>query len=414
MAIRNRKSQNGIKKVFLIPPDTFPIPAVGGGAVQTIITNLLEINEKYGNAIFVVTSPFDKKACKVRYNNSKIYYFKNGILDGFTGVFLHFRWKFYCIAKKLKKTVLSKKKTEPIMNCFIYQCLYIAKKEKADVIVLENIRQNQIESYVPLNEYIGNKNIYYHVHWTHSASFRELQAIPNSISISEYVKNEWIKEAPNLGKNSVLYNCIDVEKFSSHHFARKAKRKELGIEEDVFLVMFCGRFIPVKGINELLNAFEIIENKRIKLLLIGSAKYSSLEETVFSKKIVDRAKRMDNVIYLGYISNDYMPEYYAASDVLAVPSVWQEGAGLVAIEGMASGLPLIITQSGGMVEYVTDECAVKLPIDSELSNNLAKAILELYDAPITRERMGRAGKERARQFSIENYYEGFLNIIENR
>lgn len=87
---------------------------------------------------------------------------------------------------------------------------------------------------------------------------------------------------------------------------------------------------------------------------------------------------------------------------------------MVAVEGMASGLPLIITQSGGMVEYVTDECAVKLPIDSELSNNLAKAILELYDAPITRERMGRAGKERARQFSVENYYEGFLNIIENR
>ena len=141
--------------------------------------------------------------------------------------------------------------------------------------------------------------------------------------------------------------------------------------------MFCGRFIPVKGINELLNAFEIIENKRIKLLLIGSANFSSPEETVFSKQIVDRSKRMDNVIYIGYIPNEQLPEYYASADVLAVPSVWEEGAGLVAIEGMASGLPLIITQSGGMVEYVSDECGIKLPIDSELSNNLANSIVEL-------------------------------------
>ena len=177
------------KTILLITPDTFPIPAVGGGAVQTIITNLLGINEKYGNARFVVTSPYDKIACKVRYTNSKVYYFKNGIMNGITGVFLHLRWKLYCIRKKFKKSLLpeNNKKTEPIMNCFIYQCLYIAKKEKADVIVLENIRQNQIVRYVPLKEFIGDENIYYHVHSTLTASIRELQAIPNSISISEYV-----------------------------------------------------------------------------------------------------------------------------------------------------------------------------------------------------------------------------------
>lgn len=54
-----------------------------------------------------------------------------------------------------------------------------------------------------------------------------------------------------------------------------------------------------------------------------------------------------------------------------VPSIWQEGAGLVAVEGMAAGLPLIITQSGGMVEYVNSDAAIQVPIDKELPHNLA-------------------------------------------
>ena len=91
------KDYLGKKTIMIINRQTFPIPSVAGGAVQQLVTNLLGINEKYGNARFVVTSPYDKKACKVRYNNSIVFYFKNGILDGFIGFFLHFRWKFYCI-----------------------------------------------------------------------------------------------------------------------------------------------------------------------------------------------------------------------------------------------------------------------------------------------------------------------------
>lgn len=229
----------------------------------------------------------------------------------------------------------------------------------------------------------------------------ERQAIPNSISISEYVKNEWVKEAPNIVKNYVLYNCIDVEKFSHDLYDRKIKRKELKIEDNDIIVLFCGRLLSVKGVSELLNAFEMIDNKRIKLLLIGSANYSSSLETDFSRQIVDKAKRMNNVIYLGYVPNELLPEYYASADILAVPSVWEEGAGLVAIEGMASGLPLVITQSGGMVEYVNDECAIKLPIDSELSNNLEKTIIELAENASLREKMGEAGKKRALNYSSE-------------
>ena len=73
---------------------------------------------------------------------------------------------------------------------------------------------------------------------------------------------------------------------------------------------------------------------------------------------------MENqVIHVGYINNDELYKYYQIADMQAVPSMWEEAAGLVAIEGMASGLPLVVTRSGGMVEYVDEKCA--LTVDKE-------------------------------------------------
>lgn len=264
--------------------------------------------------------------------------------------------------------------------------------------MLENIPNPEI--FTPLKDLVGEDNAYNHLHWVRVGKTNEREAVPNSISISGYVRNEWIKDAPSLGKNHVLYNGIDIEKFSNSFHYRIETRDELGIHDNDIIVIFCGRFMPEKGIKELLRAFDLIEDKRIKLLLLGSANYSFSAETNFSRMIIDKAKQMNTVIYLGYVPNDSLPKYYGAADIMTVPSVWQEGAGIVTIEGMASGLPLIITQSGGMVEYVSDECAIKLPIDSELSNNLAKSIIELSENSSLREKMGKASKKKSSKLFI--------------
>lgn len=403
-----------MKTVLLITALTFPVPAVSGGGVQTIITNCIDVNEKYGQVRFVVCSSYQKAASEILYSKSKIYYFKDEVLCGFTGVALHCIWKTRRILRSIKKKLsfLKNKRSDANLSSFlIYQYCYIAKKEKADVIVLENVRDKQTKRCAPLEKYVGRENFYTHIHWTHSGHPEELQAVPNSISISEYVKNEWIKEAPNLGKHYVLYNCINTDLFSAPHTDREAIRKKLGISEKDIVVIFCGRFLPVKGVAELLDAFEMIEKKEIKLLLIGSANYTSPKSTDFSIDVVNRANLMKNVIYPGYIPNEILNKYYGAADIAVVPSIWQEGCGLVAVESMAAGLPLIITQSGGMVEYVTDECAIKLPIDENLSDNLAKSILKLSENAALRKKMGEAGQKRAKCYSSKNYYNNFLNIV---
>ena len=146
-------------------------------------------------------------------------------------------------------------------------------------------------------------------------------------------------------------------------------------------------------------------------MLIGSFYYSLNKDDEFSRNIVERAKKMDNVTYLGYIPNSELQDYYSISDIQVVPSTWQEGAGLVALEGMASGLPLIITDSGGMVEYVNDDCAIKLPIDDNLPQNLSENIINLANEKQLRKMMSEAGKNRAAIFDKEMYYNNFVGIM---
>ena len=124
-----------------------------------------------------------------------------------------------------------------------------------------------------------------------------------------------------------------------------------------------------------------------------------------------RAEKMGNVIYLGYIPNAKMQDYYAVSDMMVIPSIWQEGAGLVTIEGMAAGLPLIITDSGGMVEYVNDECAIKVPINDDLPRNLAAQIERLSGDAALRKEMGEAGKARAKRFNPKSFYDSYVRIV---
>lgn len=84
---------------------------------------------------------------------------------------------------------------------------------------------------------------------------------------------------------------------------------------------------------------------------------------------------------------------------------------MVAIEGMASGLPLVVTNSGGLVDYVDSKCAVIVDKTNNVAENLAKSISTLLEDFVLRKNMGAYGRERAKLFSQENYYQNFIKAI---
>lgn len=400
--------------IMLIPPHILPIPAIKGGAIETLVTALLDENEKENSANFVCTSIYDGNASKKKYRHSKIYYFdENGFLltDSNT---VKRAWERYNLSVKLFHNRITARifgQIQPIEDFKVYQYYWIARKNHAAVIVNEGREDDRFLA--PLNSAVGEENIYNHIHFERKEDMRARKAIKNSISISRYIRDQWVIDKSLPGKNEVLLNGIDIARFSTKtpDNERKDRRNKLGIGDLDILVFFCARIYPGKGVKELLDCFKLLKDKPIKLLLIGDAPKDNAQNIEYSESVLKRAEEMDNVIPLGFVDYKIIHKYYAISDIAVIPSICNEGAGLVAIEGMAAGLPLVITKSGGMVEYVTDETAIQLDISDSLPQDLAKAIISLANDKQKRLEMGAAGKLHAAQFSNNAFYHNFLKIV---
>lgn len=408
------------KVIMLLPPTVFPIPAVGGGAVEQLITHLLDVNETEQRASFVVVSKYDRSAAERKYVHSDVLYLdEDGFVTGYRKRF-RFLWMLYCLWLKIFHNHIAERlsgRHHTRMDTYSFQCALLAKLKGVDMVVNELHDFGKDAPMTVFNSIVGPERFFNHIHSVREENLASRRIMNNSISISEYVRDHWVVDRSIPGTHEVLYNCIDVDRFDKAipPDERRQRRKALGIEDTDFAVIFCGRLIPIKGVEELLTAFEALEEKKktnIKLLLIGSAAFSNGNNTDFAVRITERAKKSANVIPIGYVPNSELPLYYALADAQVVPSTCQEGAGLVAIEGMAAGLPLIITKSGGMPEYAAAEASVQLPIDAQLSVNLMETIEKLADDPALCGKLGRAGKKHAKNFSREAYYTGFLDIAE--
>lgn len=402
------------KTCMLIPQLVLPIPDVEGGAIETLITNLIEENEIENKVRFVVVSKYNEVAAQKKYKNTKIYYFKDNEYVGKGKYVLKILWYIYRLVFKLIQNRITHKLfglNIHVVEYLTFQYILIAKKEKVSFVSIE-ADENEYELSV-LNSIVGKENVYNHIHYTRKENIASRRLISNSINISEYVKNKWVQDQTIEGHNVVLYNGVDISTFENRISDEEydKTRKDLNVKPTDTLVVFCGRILRVKGVSHLLDAFDMIDDKSIKLLVIGGKLKS---EQDFADEMIARMSKMDNVTYLGYVSNNSLSKYYQSSDIQVIPSVWEEGAGLVAIEGMASGLPLVITQSGGMVEYVDDSCSVKIPIDDDLPDNLAKEILSLSKDKERMKLMGENGRRCATRFSKQQYYHDFVDIVNSK
>ena len=99
-----------------------------------------------------------------------------------------------------------------------------------------------------------------------------------------------------------------------------------------------------------------------------------------------------------------------AADIQCVPSLWEEAAGLVTIEAMAYGIPTIVTNSGGMTEYVTEENALIIERDG-IAENLKNAICYLKDNPELRNQMSKNAKIQSKKHGEETYYKNFVKTV---
>ena len=153
---------------------------------------------------------------------------------------------------------------------------------------------------------------------------------------------------------------------------KAAARQQLGFAKDESIVLYVGRFAPVKGIDILMEAIAHLQHhQRIRLVIVGGDGDGSPEYKNF-RRLVRKLSIQDSVTFIGRIEQDGLPPYYSAADVLAVPSHY-ESFGLVALESLASGTPVVATRVGAM-ESILREGETGHVVNNGSSRELAKGV----------------------------------------
>lgn len=231
--------------------------------------------------------------------------------------------------------------------------------------------------------------------------------VTNSNCNRKIIRDKYAFEA------DVVYHGIDTKKFShcNNTTCKDFITKTLGLDNDSILLLFVGRFHEYKDIPTLIRAMPkvIKQHKNVKLLIIGGGEtYPEVIREIQTNGV------NSHVIILGNVSNEDLLKYYAGTDIFVFPSVG-EGFGLVFLEAMASGLPIIAANAGASPEVIGD---AGLLFDPKSSEDLANKIVELIDNKELYEELKEKELERVKQFSwkrvAEQYYGVYKMVLEDR
>lgn len=383
-------------KLAIITPGSLPLPAIRGGAVESLVDTLIEYNENKNIFELKILSCYDEKAKKKSeiYNNSEFIYIntRKFIFNLAQKRLIPMRWyyRIYCYLSinKLKKLDVN---VIIIQNEFIYAD--IIRKKIKDVPLVLHLH----------NDYINVSN----------CPKNTIKNLKQIITVSDYIKNR-VRDVDKKIPIKTVYNGIDLNNFVPNKLKRKEVRKQYNFKEDDIVVIYAGRIIEEKGVLELVSAITKIKNDKVKLLICGGSSFEGSKETSYVKKVKDKARGFeDKIIFTGFINYNELPGFYQCADIGCVPSIWEESFGLVVVEQMACGLPVVVSDSGAIPEIVDENSAIIVKRGKEFISNLKYAIEEMACNQHLRENMGREAFNIAQNFSKEKYSYKFFNTINN-
>lgn len=206
-----------------------------------------------------------------------------------------------------------------------------------------------------------------------------------AIAVSEFVQQT--SEPKELAKY-VVYNPVDLARFTNG----VSQRVGLKIDEDKVVVSFLGQIRDFKGVQDFIAMARQIEDPGTVFLLAGECRDPMRFPGSFSKSDLQAMIGGDERIrYLGYVER--VEEIYNTSDIIVVPSRWQEPLGLVAIEGAACRKPVVATNVGGLPEIIEDGITGYL-VSPQDTTSMADCVQRLIRNPALRQRLGDAGYQR--------------------
>ena len=193
---------------------------------------------------------------------------------------------------------------------------------------------------------------------------------------------------------------VNLERFSPSKRSRKWRTQLTGGDSEKTLVLIVGRLSREKRVEMLLPVIERIPG--IRLVIVGDGPF---------RKKLERKFAGTSTHFAGYQHGDDLARAYAAGDIFAYTGA-EETFGNVVAEAMASGLPIVAPNSGGVVDLV-EHGKTGFLYSAENGEALVRYVKKLVNEPKLAKRMGRAGENRAHAFSWKASFETLFNIYED-
>ena len=199
----------------------------------------------------------------------------------------------------------------------------------------------------------------------------------------EFVRHYFPEAEPQ-----VVPNGIDVSDFRPGHTPIHHLR------DGMVNVLFVGRLEKRKGLGDLVLGFRELQKRveRVRLVIVGDGPLRAETE-----RLVDR-HQLRNVVMAGFVPSSVLPRYYASADIACFPATGGESFGVVLLEAMASGLPVVATELPGYLSVV-QAGRDALTVRPRSPVELGAALTVLARDPELRRRLGEAGRQEAQRYA---------------
>ena len=389
------------KRIAFVGLDIFPIPAIRGGAIEALATQILDENEEHGELDITVFTICDRDLDRVtsKYKYSRFVQInKNGI------------WKYiFQLHRVFRKLTFYK---IPFRSAYMWKVNRYLIRERFDVIFFYTSNEQVAE----LSKRVKASIIYYVGSDYLTSNTPLIDEICKRVRY--FVSNQYIcdriVELLGIHKSQtyVMDSGIDISIADENE--RKVIRREIrakhGLSDDEPIVLFCGRLSPEKGSLQLIQAVQKVPD--CKLIIVGGANFSSNDKTAYVLQLEKEANKCGNrVIFTGYLNNhEDLKKYMYATDIAVVPSICNEAGSVTLLEYRVAAVPTIASNKGGM-KYNAGGNTIFVEADDKFVDRLANEIQKLLSNHDERERLSALARNGIETRSLDAEYEKFCELI---
>lgn len=372
----------------------YEYPPLGGGAANATAYILKEYSKMPDLKVDLVTSSVDNKyhleniggnilihRIPIGKNKSNLHYQSQKEL-------LTYFWKAYFFAKKLAK----ENGYDLSHSFFTVPCGFISLllKWKYKIPFVVSLRGSDVPGYSERFSFL-----YGFIRPLVRLIWRKSEKV---VANSQGLKNLAL-ETNSQQKIDVICNGIDITQFG------KSENKKDQKFEDKFKILCVTRITPRKGVRYLIEAFGKLskKNNKLSLEIIGDG-----DEKKNLENLAKELEIADKVDFIGLVPHEELPPYFEKADVFVLPSL-NEGMSNSMLEALASGLPLVATDTGGTRELVKEEKNGFI-IKMKDSSDLAEKIEKLIGNNDLRKKMGEESRKKAENMSWEKVAKEYVDL----